>query len=53
MKTTLHPARRLFRVRSRAQLQRQPADRLAVCLLLSLLLNAVLVLQLAMIGGAV
>lgn len=53
MKTALHPGRRLFRVRSRAQQQRHPADRLAVCLLLSLLLNAVLVLQLVMLRGAV
>ncbi|MEY8874995.1 MAG: hypothetical protein AB9M60_00685 [Leptothrix sp. (in: b-proteobacteria)] len=50
MKTALHPGRRLFRVRHRAQ-QRHPADRLAVCLLLSLLLNAVLVLQLVMLRG--
>lgn len=52
MSAPLHP-RRLFRVRNRAWLQRHPADRLAVCLLLSLLLNAVLVLQLVMLRGAV
>ena len=54
MKTALHHSRRVFRGRSRARLQpRPPTDRLAICLLLSLLLNALLVLQIIMIGGAV